>query len=286
MIKRTALIWSATGMLLTLIFSSPVVGAQRYDVHELIELSGIDNQLNTLPDAVNESFEYIMETEGVIDPFEIQDIPLLQDAVASVFQTDALRNSLLTEMRQTLSTTDLETLIRFYSSDTGVALRESELTNSMLKHPERFQRWYDNTGLYALNHERRLAIEDLEWSMKATVGAVEAMIGMQVALQVSLSPALPVEQRLSPREFLMIAQEQRDELTNAYLESSLAGLAFIYQDQSIDAIRAYSAILKTDAGQRFVKATNRGLTRGLFHAAEQLGVSVNAILVGRTGLGA
>ncbi len=286
MIKRTAVIWSATGMLLTLIFSSPVVGAQRYDVQALIELSGFDDQLAALPKAVNESFEYIMETEGVIDPFETQDIPLLQDAVASVFQTDALRNSLLTEMRQTLSTTDLETLIRFYLSDRGIALRKSELTNSVLQHPERFQQWYDNSGLYALNHERRLAIEDLEWSMKATVGAVDAMIGMQVAMQVSLSPALPVEQRLSPREFLMVAQEQREELTNAYLESSLAGLAFIYQDQSIDAIRAYSAILKTDAGQHFVKAINRGLTRGLFDAAEQLGVSIQDILAGRIGQGA
>ena len=95
MIKRTAVIWSATWMLLTLIFSGPAIGVQSYDAQTLMQLSGFDDQLEVLPKAVNDSFKQLMIEDGVVEPFEQQDIPQLQHAVASVFQTQSLRNTCL-----------------------------------------------------------------------------------------------------------------------------------------------------------------------------------------------
>jgi hypothetical protein len=139
--------------------------------------------------------------------------------------------------------------------------------------------------MYGLDYERQRAIHDLERAMQVTVGAVDAMIGMQVAMQVSLSPVLPAIERLGAKQLLLAAQEQRPELTRVYRQSSLETLAFVFQEQSTDAIRAYSAMLKTNAGQRYVIALNEGMTRGLFNAAEQLGISIQEILKGRIGQG-
>ncbi|MFK8075520.1 MAG: hypothetical protein AB8B84_02965 [Granulosicoccus sp.] len=286
MIKRTAVIWSATGMLLTLIFSGPAIGVQSYDAQTLMQLSGFDDQLEVLPKAVNDSFKQLMIEDGVVEPFEQQDIPQLQHAVASVFETQSLRNTVLNEMRDTLSANEIRLLVEFYSSDRGRSLREAELNNGILEHSGRFQQWYADTGFYGLDDDRQLALKDLESAMQATEGAVDAMIGMQVAMQVSLSPALPAEQRLSPQELLSAAQGQRMELTHAYRKSSLATIAFVFKDQPIEAIQAYTDVLQTEAGQNFVSALNTGLTKGLFNAAEQLGVSIQEILVGRVGQGA
>ena len=286
MIKRTAVIWSATWMLLTLIFSGPAVGVQSYDAQTLMQLSGFDDQLEVLPKAVNDSFKQLMIEDGVVEPFEQQDIPQLQHAVASVFQTQSLRNTVLNEMRDAMSANEIRLLVEFYSSDRGKSLREAELNNGILEHSGRFQQWYADTGFYGLDDDRQLAVKDLESAMQATEGAVDAMIGMQVAMQVSLSPALPAEQRLSPQELLSAAQGQRTELTHAYRKSSLATIAFVFKDQPIEAIKAYTDVLQTAAGQNFVSALNTGLTKGLFNAAEQLGVSIQEILVGRVGQGA
>lgn len=284
--KRTVVLWSATGMLLTSIFSSMAIAVQTANAQKLISLSGFDEQLAVLPDAVNTSFNQLMLEDGVLAPFETKDIPLLKSAVSTVFQANTLRNSVLNELHASMSENEIGRLIQFYSSERGTSIRRSELDNSVLENSERFQQWYKDTGMFGLDDDRQRAIHDLERAMQATVGAVDAMIGMQVAMQVSLSPVLPVDERLSPRQLLHAAQGQRPELTRLYRQSSLETLAFVFQEQSTDAIRAYSAMLKTNAGQRYVTALNEGMTRGLFSAAEQLGISIQEILKGRIGQGA
>jgi hypothetical protein len=283
--KRTVVFWSVTGMLLTFVLSSAAVGAQTHNAQMLITLSGFDDQLDVLPDAVNSSFNKMMLEDGVVAPFELQDIPQLKTAVSSVFHSQTIRDSVLNELNASLSANEMGGLIQFYSSERGTSLRRSELENSVLEHADRFQLWYEETGMYGLDVERQRAIHDLERAMQATVGAVDAMIGMQVAMQVSLTPVLPLNDRLSPKQLLFEAQEQRPALTRIYRQSSLETLAFVFQEQSTDSLKAYSAVLKTNAGQRYVTALNDGMTRGLFDAAEQLGLSIQAILIGRTGQG-
>jgi hypothetical protein len=257
--KRTVVLWSATGMLLTFILASATaLGVQTQNAQMLITLSGFDDQLKVLPDAVNSSFNKLMLEDGVVAPFETQDIPRLKSAVAAVFHSQILRDSVLAELQASLSADE---------------------------HADRFQLWYLETGMYGLDSERQRSIHDLERAMQATVGAVDAMIGMQVAMQMSLSPVLPANERMSPNQLLFAAQEQRAELTRAYRQSSLETLAFVFQGQSTDALRAYSTMLKTSAGQQYVTALNEGMTRGLFKAAEQLGLSIQEILKGRIGQG-
>jgi hypothetical protein len=258
---------------------------QTQNAQMLITLSGFDDQLKVLPDAVNSSFNKLMLEDGVVAPFETQDIPRLKSAVAAVFHSQILRDSVLAELQASLSADEMGRLIEFYSSERGTSLRRSELENSVLEHADRFQLWYLETGMYGLDSERQRSIHDLERAMQATVGAVDAMIGMQVAMQMSLSPVLSANERMSPNQLLFAAQEQRAELTRAYRQSSLETLAFVFQGQSTDALRAYSTMLKTSAGQQYVTALNEGMTRGLFKAAEQLGLSIQEILKGRIGQG-
>jgi hypothetical protein len=108
---------------------------------------------------------------------------------------------------------------------------------------------------------------------------------MQVALQVSLTPALPLDRRRSAAQLITAARVRRASLARIYRQSSLETLAFVFQNQSLHTLRAYSAMLKSDAGQRYVRAVNIGLSLGMLDAAEVLGESMQPLVSRRLGLG-
>lgn len=287
MLKRTIFLSSATGMLLAGFLSFPAIADITVDAQRLLALSGFEDQLESLPAAVSAGFDQLLVASGGVPaPFEREDVHALQSAVSTVFSVSILREAVMAELLATLSNEDMLELTGFYLSERGKALRQAELDNTILENAERFQNWYDDVGMYNLAIERQQAIHELERAMQSTVAAVDAMIGMQVAMHVSLMPVMPTEQQVSASQVLAQARTQVDELTELYRQGSLETLAFIFKDQTVDAINDYSSALKTAAGQRYVRAINDGLNRGLFSAAEQLGLSIQGIVQQRIGQGA
>ena len=294
MIKRTVVTWSAIGISLTLFCSSVAFGSDTSSddtrtespAHTLMAISGLNDQLDALPNAVRISFDQLLIADGLVEPFESADVPQLRSAVGSVFNAKALQDSILAELESIMSPADSSELVQFYKTDTGIDLRTAERDNSILENAARFQGWYRDTGLHGLTNERQDVIKKLEVSMQATRGAVDAMIGMQIAMQVSLTPILPAAEQLSPVQLQGVAEELRPELTAIYYESSLETLAFVFKDLSLSALRDYAEVLDTDAGQRYVRAVNDGLSRGLFNSAEKLGFLLQDILAVRLGQGA
>ena len=267
-------------------------GAQYADIEAnlsvyetLMEVTGFAEQLAKLPDAVASSIEPMLLDATTMDLFEPIDIPYLKKAIPAAFSTETLYLAVLEQLRAELSVNAANQLVQFYSSPLGNRLREAETSNSILENADQFEHWYATAGVASLSEERQIAFLELEQAMQATRGAVEAMIGMQVAMQVSLTPALPEDQQRSPSDLLRAAQFQRPGLTEHYRQSSLATLSFVFQKQSLAELHQYSTLLNTETGQLYVVAVNNGLSRGLFCAAENLGQSIQALLTGRSGQG-
>lgn len=310
MTKRTVVLSSATGMLL-MIFSSvidaqllehdPVVNVDpitlssdtrstnikpETSVYEvLLDVSGFAEQLAKLPDAVSNSIESALIDNGSMDSFDPTDIPYLKQAVPAAFSAETLYQAVFESLHEELSIEDAKQLIKFYSSPAGSALRRAETTNSILNNADRFKYWYATQGIASLSDERLATLRELEQAMQATQGAVDAMIGMQVAMQVSLTAVLPADQQRSARDLLSAAQMQRPALTKHYRQSSLETLGFVFQQQSLDELRKYSTVLNTEAGQHYVVAINGGLSLGLIRAAENLGLSIQTLVAGQLGQG-
>lgn len=313
MTKRTVVLSSATGMLLTM-FSS-IIDAQLpdrlattgnvepvtfvSDLHEqgdsnrdasvydaLLELSGFAEQLQRVPEAIARNIEAAISTDGSIEPFEPADYPYLMQVVPAAFSGDVLHKAVVEQLQSTLSIDAAKELEVFYTSPLGELLRAAELDNSLLENIERFNHWHKTQGLASLSDERQVVIAELEQALLLTQGAVDAMIGMQVAMQVSMTPILPIEQRRSATDLMRAAQRQRSGLTNHYLENSLETLGFIFQQQSLEQLKSYTSLLNTEAGQLYVVAINDGLSRGLIYAAENLGSTFQKLLEGRVGQGA
>lgn len=299
MIKRTQTLMPATWTLLALFSVYEPVQAveteiselpnlqypQRSAVAELLRLSGLSTQLEMLPTAVINSFEQSIRSGGLMGPFEEQDIPALQAALHTVFNTEQLQTALMTQVESDLTVEDVLYLTHFYQSARGLEVSQAESDNSLLNNADRFARWYESHGLRSLTPEREAAIRDLENTLHATDSAVDTLISMQIALQVGLTPALPLHLQESVSDLLQMASIQRVALREQYQSTSLETLAFMFQKQSLETLVAFTAVLKSDAGQRYVKATNVGLNHGLLSAAEALGQAMKPLMIQRLGMG-
>ena len=253
--------------------------------NELLQLSGMSEQLQSLPGAVIDSFEQSIRSGGLDLPFREEDIPYLKSSLTQVFNSERLQRAVQEQLNVELNEKQLARLTHFYQSDRGRQIRQAEIDHSILRHRERFTLWHEHSGLRSLSEARQMAVRDLEKALHATDAAVDTLISMQVALQMGLTPALPSDQRQSAAQLISAARVHRPALTRAYQESSLESIAFVYQDQSLDALRAFSAMLKTAAGQRYVHAVNLGLSHGMLDAAEALGESMKPLLLRRLGQG-
>ncbi|ASJ74350.1 hypothetical protein [Granulosicoccus antarcticus] len=300
MIKRTQVLMPATWTLLALFSVYEPVQAVESDVTplpdqllphssavaELLRLSGLSVQLDNLPKAVISSFEQSIRNGGMLGPFEQQDIPPLHSALQEVFSSERLQASLSLQLESELSTGDISYLTTFYQSESGRELSQAERENSILSNADRFNVWHDLQGIRSLQPERAAVIAELEKSLHATDSAVDTLISMQVALQVGLMPALPAHQQESVSDLIDAARAHQSAMRRQYQASSLETLAFMFQNQSVDMLRDFNEVLQSGAGQRYVRATNIGLSRGMLNAAEELGQLLKPILTQRLGMGA
>ncbi len=254
-------------------------------VAELLRLSGLSAQLEMLPTAVIDSFEQSIRSGGLMGPFEEQDIPTLQAALYTVFNSESLQAALMSQVESDLTAEDILYLTHFYQSEQGLEVSQAERNNSLLSNADGFADWYDSHGMRSLTPEREAAIRVLENTLHATDSAVDTLISMQIALQMGLTPALPLHLQESLSELLQIASVQRTALLKQYQATSLETLAFMFRMQSLETLAAFTAIVKSDSGQRYVKATNVGLNHGLLRAAEALGQSMKPLMIQRLGVG-
>ncbi|NND91236.1 MAG: hypothetical protein HKN42_10260 [Granulosicoccus sp.] len=301
MISRTQCISPATGTLLAIFsFFQPATAAESFPqipqsqsqsqiqadtIAWLLQLSGMSAQIDALPSAVILSFERSLRFGALPGIFQNIDIPALSAALAEEFNSERLHASLVLQLDADLSGEDVRSLARFYQSESGQEVSEAEVRNSILTNADRFAHWYDDHGIRSLTPARSRVIDELERALQATEAAVDTLIGMQVALQVALTPALPPEQRLDAEQLIIAARSQRAQLTREYHGSSLETLAFVFQDSSVDTLQKFTAMLNTAAGQRYVRAVNLGLSRGMLDAANALGQSMTPIVAQRNGLG-
>lgn len=303
MIKRTSCLKPVTGMSLAfftvfLPFSAVSICAGTIDesslatasgqttsASQLLQLSGLSGQLQSLPAAVIDSFEQSIRSDGLALPFSESDIPALKSALGSVFNSERLQQSVQQQLNRELSEEQFVRLTRFYRSARGREISQAEAGNSVLRNRVRFTQWHEQSGMRSLDASRQLAIRDLERALKATDAAVDTVISMQVALQVGVTPALPEGHKQSVTQLISTARAQRSSLTRTYRDSSLESLAFVFQNQSLESLQAFAAMLKTPAGQNYVHAVNLGLSRGMLEAAEALGEAMQPLLSRHLGRG-
>lgn len=291
MIKRTSALGLATRMSLVFFVMLMPINAcpdsgqtiAEADVRELLTLSGMEDQLMLLPDAVVSSFEQSLESRTLLEPFQTADLPRIRRFLETAFSTEPMMQTMQDRLELTLEASQISDLIGFYRGQTGRQIRSAEVANTLLSNRQRFETWQQSTGLQMSSPRRKRLIHEIERLLQATGSAVDTLINMQVALQISLTPVLPGKERQSAVQLIRTAEQQRPLLLRIYRESSLQSLAFIYHDLSEQTLEEFVDILGSDSGRQYVGAVNQALNKGMLDAAESLGQAMKPLLTQRLG---
>lgn len=246
--------------------------------HDLAALSGMSEQIQRIPGSTISAFETILDTGQLPALFNTLNTIELRDALGQSFSEAKFNRQLLSQLRNQLSAQERDQLIRWYQSPLGHRIKQAELDYSMLTSGSEFALYQQTLEIDSIDATRLQLIRQLDKTMQTTTSAVDMMTSMQVAFNVSLSQALPLEQRLSIEQLLSMADQQKPGLYEVYREQSQALLLFMYQQFSDAELLVLENELASVAGQKFVHAVNLSIQKALFNASQELGERVAEML--------
>ncbi len=282
--KKVPLMRVGTQLLLLVVFGSACSVAAMANqrslsrASELYKESGLQDLVQQIPASTTRSFDDLVFGSELPVFLDQIDMPALRVAVPEAFSVHRIESQLMEEIDARLDEADISGLLAWYRTPLGQRVRTAEQDYSLLTHQDQFTAFQRAKSLDPAADDRIELINRLDKTMAATESAVDTMMTIQIAFAMSLSPVLPLEQQLSMDAIVRMARENQNQLIELYRLQTRDALLFIYQDLSIDDLQAFNMQLTTVAGQRFVIAGNRGLTKGMFAAGIALGESISELV--------
>ena len=248
---------------------------------QLYRESGLHEQIVRIPSSTIQSFEAVIDSGSLPAVLEEIEPAALRAALPKAFSAKRFETTLLDEFNETLTKSDIDTLLHWFRSPSGLRVRQAERDNSLLTESERYLAFQQQLSSHTPSPERIQTIVELDRVLQASAAAVDTMMNLQIAFTISLQPSLPVDQQMSVESVVRVARLSKGELLKEYQEQSIHALLFIYQNLSSSELDRMIKILDSSAGQRFISATNRGLATGMFDAGVSLGRALGALVEGQ-----
>lgn len=255
------------------------------EVKQLMELSGMKELLQQIPDSTASSFEEVLDVGDI--PKLLQELHPddMRQAVLQAFNEAQFEKTIASKIASTLGADDVNEMISWYSSQLGKRIRHAETTKSLLNAHAAFVEYQQKLKDQPPSLSRAKLAERLDDSMKTTESAVEMMINMQIAFNLSLGVALPEERRLNTETIITLANQEKPKLLDSFRRNTRELLLFIYNDFNDAELRTFKKVLDTEAGQGFLTAINSGINTAMFDASLALGESLSRLVLDKKKVG-
>jgi len=237
----------------------------------LFAASGLEELVDSIPKSTVSSFETALTADELPLLFETVSKSEVRGALKSAFQSSTFSGYLLKEINASMQEPSRLLLLNWYESPLGQRVRIAEVENSLLNSPDRFAQFQQDLTRMRLDSTREELIKQIDDTMLITESAVDMMINVQVAFNMSLSRFVPENDRLSSADIVEMANAQLAYLMTHYRQQSRELLLFTYQDFSNEELAQINKVFAQDAGREFVKAINSGIAKGMFAASLDLG---------------
>lgn len=244
--------------------------------------SGLQELVEKIPTSTASSFEDALTVDRLPDIFLDIDEGLIRDAVRDAFKFETFDNYMLKQLRHGMDNPAREQMLSWYETDLGLRVRQAEIKNSLLTEQKRFEEFQVYLKRYPTTMKRDHLIRQLDDTMNSTDSAVDMMINIQIAFNLSLSRFLPEEQRFTRQELMDMVNEDEQALLAYYRQQTIDVLLFTYQELNDEELSRLDATLSTNAGQAFVAAINDGIKKAMFAASLDLGDGLGELLENNT----
>jgi len=254
---------------------------------ELFTESGLRELVVQIPGSTASSFEASLTSDRLPEQFSEVSPRSIKAAIHKAFGADTFNKHLVRELEQGMSEDAREFMLEWYASELGQRFKQAELDNSLLSEQSRFERFQNELFDSTVETDREQLIFRLDETMRTSESAVDMMIHIQMAFNLSMSSFMPEGQRLTNNEIEQIAQQNRSRWLAQYRSQTRDVLLFTYQDFNNEELSQINEVLESYAGQAFIVAVNDGIKKAMFASSLNLGDELGKLLdkaEGKTGI--
>ena len=238
---------------LGLVFSSLVTAAPKDRTQLLLDASGMSEQIGMLANMVSSS---VLQGETDMSPEEREKT---SEVFAKAFHEDKFKSFVHDEVNAALSPKDVEALLVWYGSDLGKRITSAETLATNAPQQEL---------LTVLNKSREnQALMKIAADVLALTKSSELVIELQKNIALSAFAAASAHQAPGkPLNFDQVKPliDQQMEMNRGQVEvMMLAYILYGWKDITMDDLKKYEAVLKAEAGTKFLESGNAGIFKGM-----------------------
>lgn len=238
---------------LGLVFSSLVIAAPKDRTQLLLDESGMSEQIGMLANMVSSS---VLQGETEMSPEEREKT---SEVFAKAFHEDKFKSFVHDEVNAALSPKDVEALLVWYGSDLGKRITAAETLATNAPQQEL---------LTVLNKSREnQALMKIAADVLALTKSSELLIELQKNIALSAFAAASAHQAPGkPLNFDKVKPliDQQMEMNRGQVEvMMLAYILYGWKDITMDDLKKYEAVLKAEAGTKFLESGNAGIFKGM-----------------------
>ncbi len=240
-------------------------------IDELMEKSGLNAQIESIPEVVSVSVNQSVQANRDADP---QGLLHVQSVLQDAYDPDVMKDTLREHLAANLDDATMTGALEWLNSDIGARITQIEKDRSTPESElerQRFVAMIDSKDIPAARREIMSALDD---SVGGTDTLLDVMINTHKAVAMSAMPYLPSDQRMTARQIDQKIEMSRPMMKRQYQGYVVDSMLFTYQELSQDELAQYLAFADSEVGTKYHKAVTGGLKVALTQAARSFSTNL------------
>lgn len=243
----------------------------------LVLKSGLQKQIDQLPEVVKASFDDRAGQDARITPEEAGRIRLI---ITEAFNPAVLLESIKAHINSNMSADDIDAVLKWLDSDIGQKITKAEEDASSAEAYSQLMEFAMRLEANPPEQARAELIGRLDQAARMT----EFSTGMKIDMILAMAEAMAstaAKGDFNKADMVAQVESSRGQIQQASAQEVLVSALFTYRPISDDEIQKYIDFYNSDAGKKYADVVTRGLLNALESSSklmgEKLGVMINEV---------
>lgn len=266
-------------LLMVLIFNSPAIASEanskfEENIDAIIIKSGLQRQIEQLPEVVNASFDERLSQEPAIKPEEAAKI---KNVLSESYNPSAMLSSIKEDITKGLTDQDVEPILSWLSSPLGqkiTQLEEKSSSGDAYRDMQAFAAGLENNPP---DPARLSTIEKLDQAAHITEFSVRMKMDMVLIMTESMSSAAG-RNDFSREQLLTQLEANRPQIEDASRQEAMISGLYTYQSLTDDELKEYINFYTSEAGVKYADVVTQGLLVALQNGSKDMGEKLGKMI--------
>ena len=273
--KAKTILWT-----IVLLIASVIAHAQNQNklIQTLYIKSGIDKQVRQLPQLIRVNVLQAFEQDDRTKEIPRHTKLAISGSVQQAFSPDRFKQTIIKEVRASMTVKDLDTVLKWLDSPLGKKLTRLEEAASTPETLSKVKEFAARLQQSPPTETRLNILRRLDAAVKATEANVEIVMNTQLAVAFAVVKSLPQEQQGSLKAIAAELKKNRPQVEAAMKSQTLIFSLYTYQNLTNAELERYIRFATSPAGEKYHRATLSGFKKAFLDGSIKWGNSIADIL--------